>query len=199
MTIEEISKEDIAKACNINIGSVKNTLRRMEQAEILIRESFTRGHWGGTSFTLPQELYQEILELEASGKIDSPHGFEHNKNTHYDTLSDTTSLYSSSININTTTNLPDEWNFIDYGPLAKINFGLLQLQQLYNFYTKNQNQVSAQEVQESINQFAFDLNENNKIQSKKKNAKFPVFNLKLRFLNEFHVFVNEIVVFLNIF
>jgi len=71
------------------------------------------------------------------------------------------SIYSSSNNITTTTkktNLPENWLSIDLEPLKGIRFSLIQLKQLH---AKSLN--TPEVIQESINHFAYGLENNPKV------------------------------------
>lgn len=161
----EMPRDFIADACGIKKNSVKTTISRLIDKGLLIRASYDTGYWGGTSYLLPEHIYQEMVQLEAEGKLEGLNTTGHKLVTLSGTESGTNITSSSSIYINTTTTeeaLPEDWQYIDFHDLAEIGFNSSHLEQLFKFYQKNNFEMSSQSLQESINHFAFDLTQNNR-------------------------------------
>ena len=143
-----ITVDEFVKCCNLHKKSVKTTLRRLEKNKILILRAFKRGRQGWRKYEITESIYQEILLSNNAGGISS-------------TLSSTNRDVCSSYNINTTTNVPEKFQKIDYSPLANFGFDESHIIQIYREYTKNPElALSIEIIQNSINALAFDLKHN---------------------------------------
>ena len=162
--------EHIAKSLNIRSGSVKTTLRRLEEKECICRSDFKNGRGGWSRYELATHVFAAVLQLETEHKLDTNRiQTEHKPGTQPDTQPDTTLSSSSSsldLDLNKLTNtaisdpssdLPHGWNKIDFGPLSAIHFGRPQLAQLARI-----GNLTTDQLQESIFAFAFDLEVNGK-------------------------------------
>lgn len=169
-TTEPLTLEHIAKSLNIRTGSVKTTLRRLEEKECICRSDFKNGRGGWSRYELAAHVFTAVLQLETEHKLDTNWAqSEHKLGTQPDTQPDTSPSSSSSsldIDLNKLTNtavsdlsgdLPPDWNEIDPSALCPIRFGRPQLVQLIRV-----GNLTADQVQESINAFAFDLEVNGK-------------------------------------
>jgi predicted transcriptional regulator len=161
----EMSISYISSSLNIRIGSVKNSISRLEQKEFIIRLEYKIGRGGWSRYKISDALYSELLYLDKTHKLytnntQTTHKLDMEPNTEPDTAS----LSSSSL-INITTTLtneeknefPEEWKEIDIELLAElIRFHQGHVKQLFK------HGLELKPVQESIYHYAFDLTENNK-------------------------------------
>lgn len=169
---EPISIEHIAKHLNIKVGSVKTTVRRLQEKNFLNRIEFKNGRGGWSKYEVPNHVFSELMQLETGNKLNTNWTQTRYKiNTEPDTEIDTRDSSSSGsiINNKTTTTgtnnnsaiphnfLSEEWIKIDIEPLSTIGFTQTHLSQI-----ASQNKLQPQIVQESINAFAFDLIQNNR-------------------------------------
>lgn len=161
---QEISLQHIADSLKIPIGSVKTSIRRLEEKKAIKRIRFKIGRSGWSSYTLEDNIYREIMQYETSHKNDTNRTqIGHKTNTQPDTQSDTSASSSSSFKDLKTTTTEEtasatiyEWlKEIDIEPLRDFGFSINTLRQL----TPEQG-LTPDEIQESINAFAFDLIEN---------------------------------------
>ncbi|MHB9148352.1 MAG: hypothetical protein ACYC2U_08335 [Candidatus Amoebophilus sp.] len=145
-----------------NYGIVKMSLVRLVKKGLIKRLPGKTARGGFINIEITKEVklaaahikkedgdFKHLLNSISNGNLDNE----------LDNIVDNSNLYTSSSNkINNTTDLPDEWKKIDLEPLAHIGFSETQLMQLYE---KNLN--LPQVVEESINQFAFGLENNPKV------------------------------------
>jgi len=162
----KLSIEHIAKSCEIGIKSIPKTIQRLEKKGILSRINFKNGRGGWSIYELAQNIFQEILYFETRDKLKTNSRQTQDKvKTQLKTQLKTNLLSSSSNIINKTTtteelDLPEEWNNIKYGLIKNIGFSMPQLKQLYD--TKI---CDSKIIQDSINHFAFALENNERIKS----------------------------------
>ncbi len=150
-----ISINNVAVSTQIPIGSVNTTLVRLEKMEYIQKTQSRAGRGGWKKIKINEKIYKEILLLETMHKPYTEPYTEH----------DTTSLSSGSNIYKTTTGdnlikiqqLSAEWQRIEIEPLRSIGFTETHLSQI-----AKQNILSPNVVQDSINAFAFDLEENDK-------------------------------------
>lgn len=167
---DPLALEHVARSLNILTGSVKTTLRRLEEKGCIRRIDFKNGRGGWSKYELPDHVFSAMLQFETEHKLDTKWTqSEHKLGTQPDTQPDTSPPSSSSsldIDLNKLTNtavsdlsgdLPPDWNEIDPSALCPIRFGRPQLVQLIRV-----GNLTADQVQESINAFAFDLEVNGK-------------------------------------
>ena len=142
-----IVKTEFCEKVQIKEGSVRNTCNRLKTKKVLDFIA-QRGPKAGWKFILSQHIYDQICMLNT------------------DTNTDTISFSSSSVVVNDTPNslsLPESWKKINYSSLKKIllekykeSFGLRQLNSIFR---NSGSKLSADEVQESINNFVMALSE----------------------------------------
>jgi hypothetical protein len=158
-TTEEFSLVNIADSLKIRLGSVKTSLRRLEEKLFIKSVQFKKGRGGWTKFELPDNIYRELLENEKEHNW-STYGTqqEHISNTYRNTEKDTTASSSSSslkdLKTTTTNDLPDEWIF-DITPYRQFGFTTTQVKQLASLGV-----ISAADVEQSLIEFNHDLNNN---------------------------------------
>lgn len=160
-----LTLECIADNLNKSKTSVKNTLQHIEKKGIIKRFKFKNGRGGWTQYELPDAIYNEILQLETDKKVTINWQETDYKPTSKPTSKLTIDLLSSSssnnIKTTTTSELPDEWNF-NITPYARFGFTTTQLKQLSSLGV-----ISASDVEQSLIEFVFDL-ENNSLPTIKK-------------------------------
>jgi hypothetical protein len=165
-----LSIEHLAISCNTTKISAQKTIQRLENKGVLKRADFKIGRGGWTRYEIPESIYQEILYFENHNKLSLNLGQTQNKPKSEPRTQIRTQAASSSginnINKTTTTSegeilsnpnmaLTDEWVKIDIEPLNSIGFTKTHLNQI-----ASQNKIQPKIVQDSINAFAFDLQEN---------------------------------------
>jgi predicted transcriptional regulator len=166
---KNLSLEYIGRTVNVSMGCVKTTIQRLEIKGFIERIEYKNGRGGWSKYSMPDHLYQELLQHETDNKLTTNWQQSDNKLTTQPITQPTTSFSSSgSINyLNTTTtgapenskpnNLNEEWLKIDIESLSNIGFTKTHLMQI-----SSQNILTAELVQVSIYAFAFDLQENDK-------------------------------------
>ncbi len=138
---------------------LKKSLERIIEKGALIRKQGKRGRGGWMTFEIPEPIFGKAFSIMDDIKRTNRRQTD-DKGTAKGTAEKTTMPpSSSSLNINneikeTTT---DEWRNINMTPLEHIGFGVGQLNQIMF-----KNKLTAEQVQDSINYFAFDLKHNNK-------------------------------------
>lgn len=167
-----LSIENAAIHAETTIASARKALQRMEQKGILIRKESKAGRGGWTRYELKKDVYQEIIHYENLNQ--NRFSFDSNLSqteakfgTKLRTELKTNSSSSSSLNKTTTINeptetassteLPADWQAIDFSSLASIGFNTNKLQQIYQAGV-----LTPEMVQDSIYAFAFDREINNK-------------------------------------
>jgi len=151
--------------------AVKKALQRIEQKGFIERKSFKNGRGGWTKYELPEGIYRELLFKESRAKVEPNRSQTGAKvGTELEPQPEPRPLSSSSslLNITTTTNelallendkphLSPAWKQLDLSPLLKIGFKESHLIQIAKV-----GHLTPEQVQESINAFAWDLQQNNK-------------------------------------
>ena len=168
-----LTLEYISGHLNRTKVSVKNTLQHLEKKGIVTRYKFKNGRGGWTQYELPDVIYNEILQLETDYKpainwLESGYKVD-SKPASKPAI--TPSSSSSLKDLKTTTTSQSEllngWDF-DISAYAKFGFTQTQIKQLAPLEV-----ISAQDVEQSLIQFAYDL-ENDKLP--------PIKTSKLNFL-----------------
>ncbi|MBP6104188.1 MAG: hypothetical protein KA508_03930 [Gammaproteobacteria bacterium] len=161
-----LSMDYISKSLNIGKGVAKTTIVRLQKKGCLTRHLGKEGRGGWSSFTIASELYQDMMQQERQGFLDSVFHQTGNKLVTEQVTEQVTSGSSSSSYINTTTEinihtareeLPEAWRAVDYSVLAHIDFNMDHLLQLCQRGT-----LEPEVVQDSLYHFAFDLRHNKK-------------------------------------
>jgi hypothetical protein len=162
-----VSLEQLSNACETTSGAAQVTVRRLINKKFLLRVSFKDGRGGWTVYELPESVYSELFQLETQNKVGTNLEQSQNKVISQPRTQPRTSASSSSslkdLDLNKLTNtgeaefsvLPAEWTQIDTTPVSEIRFGQNQLLQIFQM-----GKLSAEQVQESIYAFAFDLEVN---------------------------------------
>ena len=145
LTSDLIRGPELAKVSNASILSVRRAIIRLINRGLLIRANYKDGLGGWTQYELPQEVYDTLVGLKINSKP---------------TTQPTQIVPSSSSDLNTTTtggNKTEKNGYINVvipEAIKKIGFGELQLNQLYEIEN-----LSVENVQQSLNHFAFDFSE----------------------------------------
>lgn len=153
-----ILSSDLANAANCSIGSAKTSLIRLLEKRLVVRLPGKASRGGHMVLGITREIQSAAIQAQQAlynplklSPLDNVTGnVTNNMNT-----------YSSSIynkNITTTASLPNHWEQIDISPLINIGFSKTQLSQLIE---KNTSDI----VQESINHFAYALENNPKVKA----------------------------------
>lgn len=151
----------LAKRINADKGTTRTSIKRLQKKNILLKSKGERGRHGCTQVIIPNFIIKECLNLFQC----SPYPLDENEYVINNENRNVIDVYSSSNIINTTTNreinrnnLPDEWVDINIDSLKEIGFSITQLKQLHS---KKLN--TPEIIQESINHFAYGLENNPKV------------------------------------
>lgn len=150
---------DLATAANCSIGSAKTSLIRLIDKHIVIRHPGKASRGGHMVLGITKEI--QAAAGRAQQALYNPFKMSHSGNT-TDNVTNNISPYSSSFNNKniTTTSLPEEWKKIDFEVLSQIGFGEMQLKQLFE-----SGKTDPLIVQESINHFAYGLQNSDKVKA----------------------------------
>ncbi len=145
-----ISTEEIRRTLNITPERVRNLIFRITKKGGINIVQHKSGQNAYRVFELPKSLYQAMIDIQDN---------QINRFSNDPLAKPLASTpYSSSSDIKTTTtDLPDEWKNINCIPLKIINFGSIELK---NIYKKCPRHIDHIVIQDSINQFAFGLKNN---------------------------------------
>ena len=169
-----IALKNLAEACETTPMAAQGSTRRLEQKKLLRRGEYKNGRGGWTRYELPNELFQELLQLETQNKVSTnPEQSQYKVRTQPSTQpstspsSSSSSLYLEEFKTTTTgepellksdsVQLSPEWQTVDWSSLVEIGFTETHLVQVVR-----QGKLSTEEVQDSIHFFAFDLKRNGK-------------------------------------
>ena len=176
---DALTLEHLASCLGSSSGSIKTSLQRLEAKSYISRIGFKNGRGGWSKYEIPDALFRELLQLETENKLTTKWQQTENKVGTKPATEPATSFSSSSSlidleNLKTTTTgggesdlfsqdlvrLAPEWERIDISPLSEVGFTPSHLIQV-----ARQGKISAQETQDSIHFFAFDLGRNRKAES----------------------------------
>lgn len=153
---QELTLDYIASVTNVTKKSIKTSINRLKNKSCIARVDYKDGRGGWVKYEISQQLFTELLQHE--GLLFPNANLAQTVNNHITqpVTEPITSLPSSSSDYKrtTTTDLPDEWKKIDYLPLQEINFGYIELKNIFRKCPQHINHVI---IQDSINQFAFGL------------------------------------------
>jgi predicted transcriptional regulator len=154
---EAITLEHMAMSLKRSTGAIRTTIQRLEKKGCLQRAGFKNGRGGWSRYELPDSIYHDVLRNETSNKLATNWQQTSNKLASQLATELATNASSSSIlNIKetTTTELSDEWNF-DITPYFRFGFTTTQAKQLMSL-----NIISATDVEQSLIEFSYDLDNN---------------------------------------
>ncbi len=152
-----IQTSDLRTAVNCNENSIKTSLARLVEKNLVIRHRGKTSRGGHVVLGITKDI--QIAASQAQKPLVNPirvvsqehimrHDIGHNN------------VYSSSKYINTTTSLPEEWQKINFELLVDIGFSETQLKQLHDSGTTHPDVV-----QDSINRFAYSMQYTDKTKS----------------------------------
>jgi len=161
-----LSLEHICKHTNTVKGSIKTSLQRLIKSNFLIRESYKNGRSGWVKLRLPEQVYQEIINLNiTSNQTQTQHKPDTEPSTEPNT-SPSVVVSSNILNKTTTNKGLITLSEIDYSGLEDAGFTENHLFQIEREYVqKLELALPANIVQDSINALAFDLKHNNAAKS----------------------------------
>jgi DNA-binding transcriptional regulator GbsR (MarR family) len=151
-----ISTEEIRHTLKISAERVRNLIFRITKKGGVRVTQHKSGQSAYRVFELPKSLYQWMINQQANRGI---RFIEPLASPLADALR---SNSSSLINKKTTTSLPEDWKKINYDSLVEFGFSETQLKQLYET-----NLTNPEIIQESINHFAYGLENNEKTKAYK--------------------------------
>jgi predicted transcriptional regulator len=154
---ESLTLEHIAMSLKHSTGTIKTTIQRLEKKGCLLRVGFKNGRGGWSRYELPDNIYHDVLRSETDNKVVTKWQQSGNKVASQLATELVTSTPSSSSYLNlkeTTTALSEEWNF-DIIPYARFGFSISQIKQLASLGV-----VSATNVEQSLIEFSYDLDNN---------------------------------------
>lgn len=153
-TTSSLTLEHIGSYLKTSSGSIKTTLQRLEDKGLIIRSSFKNGRSGWSKYELPENHYRELLQIESGNKLATKWQQTDSKVTAEPATEPATALPCSSSILNSDKNLtttePEFWLSV-----PKNLDGLVSVKQLREFVKHGL--VSAEELQTSLDGFAFDL------------------------------------------
>jgi predicted transcriptional regulator len=161
-----IAIEHIIETCGTTYHAARKAIQRLEQKGIVLRAEFKSGRSGWTKYELPNDVFQEMMQNEFEAKPRPIRGqTEAKPGTEVETEPRPKLSSSSGSNLDlraTRTSeaesaLPTEWAAIDVTQLATIGFTQTHVRQIYRAGL-----LTPEELQDSIDAFAFDLEVNGK-------------------------------------
>ena len=150
---EALTLEYISSCTGIAKIVAKNTLQRLEHKDCITRKEYKNGRGGWTKYALRNDIFLDMLSLEKEPQMENKVGAKPRANP--PPSSSISSLVVTREDLKTS--LPEGWDDVIWNNLSKIGFVREHLHQL----CKNEN-LTPQIVQDSIDAFAFDLEENGK-------------------------------------
>lgn len=156
-----VTNLEVATFLGSKKSSVRTVIKRVVDKDFLSRVESKSGKGGWTKFGMSSDLYQKLLLDKQGTSITNNSAQQEHKQRTIERTVERTNLSSSSSNLNNNTNtnyeekneLSGEWSEIITPELLKeINFGKTQLLQL-----KRVGGLSPEEVQDSLDAFAYDL------------------------------------------
>lgn len=166
-----ISLEHMSDMLKASIGTIKSAIRRLENKQLLTRAEYKNGRGGWSKYSIPEHLFQELLQIETGSKVvanwyqsDSKvvANWEQSGSKLVSELvanppvvvvsnnNKLTNTYMRSVD-----NLPIDWQAINYEPVRGVGFSEATILQLYSA-----KRTTAKVVQESIDNFALNLQHN---------------------------------------
>ena len=168
-----ISTEEIRHTLKVSAERVRNLIFRITKKGGIKVTQHKSGQSAYRVFELPKSLYQWMIDQQTNRgtRLVEPLAIPL-----ANPLAD--SLYSNSsslINKKTITSLPEDWKKINYESLIEFGFSETQLKQLYETHL-----TTPELIQESINHFAYGLENNEKTKAYKMKDPLNIFMGVLR-------------------
>jgi len=175
-----ISIDYLNLSLKIQKSSIRKTIQRLEKKGFIIRSEFKNGRGGWTKYSLPESVYNQLLQDKNKDKLETnlrqsedkletqletqleTHGLNNNSSLNKSNTIITANCDEiiSSKNQSTLFGLPEEWEAIDIEVLSEIKFTRNHLQQLYK-----KSSLPLEVIEDSLHAYAFDLFENGLIET----------------------------------
>lgn len=153
---ESLTLEHISSALNTSCGSIKTTIQRLETKGFVKRVCFKQGRGGWSKYSIPDPLFQELLQYESSNKL-----VTNWQQTENNSIAVRPAIAKGVVSNSMSTMLPEDLKNIDYSVLEEIGFDESHIIQIYREYMKKPElSLSVDIIQDSINALAFDLKHN---------------------------------------
>ena len=181
---QALTLEHLTDTFKVSAGTVKTTIRRLERKNCIKRISFKNGRGGWSKYELTESLFMELLQLESGNKLVTNQEQSGNKVVSEPVTEPVTSLpsSSSSINITTTNYKADALAKIELTEgLTSIGFNQGHIEQLLR-----DSSLPPEEIQNSLNAFAFDLN----FEDVKRKVRSPI-GLIMKLLKNGQAYISE--------
>ncbi len=183
---QALTLEHLTDTFKVSAGTVKTTIRRLERKDCIKRISFKNGRGGWSKYELSESLFMEMLQLESGNKLVTNWEQSGNKLVSQLVTEPVTSLLSSSSLINTTTTnykadalAENKIQLTD--SLVTIGFNQGHIEQLLR-----DSSLSSEEIQNSLNAFAFDLG----FEDVKRKVRSPI-GLIMKLLKNGQAYISE--------
>lgn len=152
-----INTTELSKLLCVPKDTIKTSIRRLQEKSLIKKTISKQGVGGFLQFKISEETKLQGVELQKTDLLNKfKIGSEIGSKTG---LPDT--VVNSSFNINTTTTLPEDLKQIDYSALEEIGFNESHIIQIHREHmNKPELSLSAEIIQNSINDLAFDLKHN---------------------------------------
>ncbi len=149
--IHNVNISTLSISLNISKNTIKTGIKRLENKNIIINESFKRGRNGYIIIKIPRIINDVIIKLfeKELKEIDSK------------LIKNTTCSSSSMYNNYYSTSLPKIWDSINIEPLKEIGLNkshIIQIQR--ELMKKPEIMIDTKIIQDSINALAFDIKYN---------------------------------------
>lgn len=160
--IIDIPIETLAIRIKSSKDIARTSIKRLQKKSILLKGKGERGRLGSTKIIVPNFIIKECINLFPcyAKSLDEISNEYRNKIENDNSVYNSSNLYINTTTNGSSSNLPEEWKNIDFEPLKEIGFSSTQISQLYS---KNSN--TPEVIQESINHFAFGLENNPKFKN----------------------------------
>jgi predicted transcriptional regulator len=180
---QALTLEHLKDTFKASAGTVKTTIRRLERKNCIKRISFKNGRGGWSKYELTESLFMELLQLESSNKLVTKWEQSGNKLVSEPVTEPVTSLpSSSSINITTTNYKAGALAKIELTEaLTSLGFNQGHVEQLLR-----DSSLSSEEIQNSLNAFAFDLG----FEDVKRKVRSPI-GLIMKLLKNGQAYISE--------
>jgi len=153
-----INTTELSKLLSIPKDTIKTSIRRLQEKNLIKKTISKQGVGGFLQFKISEEIKLQGVELQ---KTDLLNRFKSGSDIGSKTGSLNT-VVSSSYILNTTTTLPEDLKQIDCSSLDDVGFNESHIIQIHREHMqKPELSLSAEVIQNSINDLAFDLKYNN--------------------------------------
>ena len=184
-----VTNESLRELLKTDVHSVKTTIHRLVKKGLISRQEGKKGNGGYSIFSISETVrsivFEIIRHLELHNKLSplsNSYPDQENSSISKQLVNPLVinSNVCSSYNINTTTNVPENFKQIDYSPLSDFGFDESHIIQIYREHTKHPElSLSAEIIQNSIYALAYDLKHND-VASSFKNAPVVVLTTLLK-------------------